>query len=60
MSFAASGAMAQATAKPIDAQIAHIAYTAGQLDIAAAELALKTSQNKAVRDFAEERAENVA
>jgi hypothetical protein len=54
MSFAASGAMAQTAAKPTDPQIAHIAYTAGQLDIAAAELALKTSQNKAVREFAEE------
>jgi len=44
---------AQATA-PNDAQIAHIAYTAGQLDIAAAEQALKISKTKAVRDFASE------
>jgi putative membrane protein len=52
--FSGMSAMAQTAAKPTDPQIAHIAYTAGQLDIAAAELALKTSQNKAVRDFAEE------
>ncbi len=47
-------AFAQAPApKPTDPQIAHIAYTAGQLDIQAAELALKTSKNKEVRDFAQ-------
>jgi putative membrane protein len=40
-------------AKPNDAQIAHIAYTAGQIDIKAAELALQKSKNKDVRDFAE-------
>ncbi len=40
-------------AKPNDAQIAHIAYTAGQTDIKAAELALQKSKNKEVRDFAE-------
>jgi putative membrane protein len=45
-------AMAQAQ-KPTDPQIAHIAYTAGQLDIQAAELALKKSKNKEVRDFAQ-------
>ncbi len=39
--------------KPNDAQIAHIAYTAGQIDIKAAELALQKSKNKEVRDFAE-------
>lgn len=44
---------AQAAA-PNDAQIAHIAYTAGVLDIAAGEQALKISKTKAVRDFAEE------
>jgi putative membrane protein len=37
-----------------DPQIAHIAYTAGEIDIKAAELALKMSKNKAVRSFAEE------
>lgn len=40
-------------AKPNDAQIAHIAYTAGQIDIEAAELALQKSKNNEVRDFAE-------
>jgi putative membrane protein len=45
-------AFAQGVAKPIDPQIAHIAYTAGQLDIAAAKQALKNSKNKEVRAFA--------
>jgi len=40
-------------AKPNDAQIAHIAYTADQIDIDAAKLALQKSKNKEVRDFAE-------
>jgi putative membrane protein len=37
-----------------DAQIAHIAYTAGSIDIAAAKQALARSHNKAVRSFAQE------
>lgn len=41
-------------AKPTDPQIAHIAYTAGQIDIAAGEQALKISKNPQVRDFAQE------
>jgi putative membrane protein len=45
-------ALAQ-SAKPTDAQIAHIAYTAGVLDIDAAKQALKKSKNKEVRAFAE-------
>ncbi|WP_339913834.1 DUF4142 domain-containing protein [uncultured Brevundimonas sp.] len=36
-----------------DAQIAHIAYTAGQLDVAAAEQAIEKSTNPEVRAFAE-------
>lgn len=40
-------------AKPNDAQIAHIAYTAGAIDIKAADLALRKSKNREVRDFAE-------
>ena len=40
-------------AKPNDAQIAHIAYTAGLIDIKAGQLALQKSKNKEVRDFAE-------
>jgi putative membrane protein len=46
MVFAAEGA------KPNDAQIAHIAYTAGQLDIEAAEQATQKSKNKDVLAFA--------
>ena len=48
-----AAALAQA-GKPNDAQIAHIAYTAGELDIAAAKQALAKSHNKQVRDFASE------
>ena len=44
---------ASAAAKPNDAQIAQIAYTAGQIDVKAAELALQKSKNQEVRDFAE-------
>jgi len=39
-------------AKLNDAQIAHIAYTAGDIDVKAGELALQKSKDKAVRDFA--------
>jgi putative membrane protein len=48
----ATGAVAQNAKKPTDPQIAHIAYTAGQLDIEAAQQALNKSQNKDVRAFA--------
>src|SRR5215472_7736355 len=48
----ASGIAAAQGAKPNDAQIAHIAYTAGQLDIQAAEQALQKSKNKDVLAFA--------
>ena len=41
-----------ATDGPSDPQIAHIAYTAGQLDVSAAKLALAKSKNPAVREFA--------
>lgn len=43
---------AHAADKPTDPQIAHIAYTAGDLDIKAARLALEKSKNKNVRAFA--------
>jgi putative membrane protein len=43
---------AVAADKPTDPQIAHIAYTAGEIDIAAAKQALKKSKNAEVRDFA--------
>jgi putative membrane protein len=48
-----AAALAQ-SAKPTDPQIAHIAYTAGQLDIDAAKQALEKSKNKEVRDFAQD------
>jgi putative membrane protein len=41
-------------AGPTDPQIAHIAYTAGVIDIAAGKQALARSHNKAIRSFAEE------
>jgi putative membrane protein len=41
-------------AKPNDAQIAHIAYTAGNIDIAAGKQAIAKSHDKAVLDFAKE------
>jgi len=54
-SLALSGvALAQAAARLNDAQIAHIAYTAGQIDIAAGEQALAKSKDPAVRSFAAE------
>src|SRR6187549_1882458 len=43
-----------AAPKPTDPQIAHIAYTAGLLDIDAAKQALKISKNADVRKFAEQ------
>jgi putative membrane protein len=48
-----SGAALAQSAKPNDAQIAHIAYTAGQLDIDVAKLALTKAESKEVRSFAE-------
>ena len=44
---------ASAQGKPTDPQIAHIAYTAGQIDIETAEQALKKSKNKEVIAFAQ-------
>jgi putative membrane protein len=48
-----SAAMAQA-AKPTDPQIAHIAYTAGVIDISAAKQALTKASNKEVKAFAQD------
>ena len=54
-SLLVSGAtFAQQASKPTDPQIAHIAYTAGVIDIKAAELARKQSSNKEVRAFADD------
>lgn len=50
---ASSGASAENTPAINDAQIAHIAYTAGQIDIDAAKQALSKSKNAQVRAFAE-------
>jgi putative membrane protein len=53
MSLLASGALAQGT-KLTDPQIAHIAYTAGVIDVAAAKQALGKASNKDVKAFAED------
>jgi putative membrane protein len=53
VSLLSGAALAQA-AKPTDPQIAHIAYTAGVIDIAAAKQALAKSSNKEVKAFAED------
>ena len=45
---------AEQAAKLTDPQIAHIAYTAGQLDIEAAQQALNKSKNQDVRAFAQQ------
>lgn len=47
-------ALAADSAKLNDAQIAHIAYTAGNIDIAAAKQALGKTVNPEVKSFAEE------
>ena len=52
--FAASALPTLAADKPTDPQIAHIAYTAGEIDVEAAKLALEKSRNKEVRDFADD------
>ena len=49
-----SGTALAQGAKPTDPQIAHIAYTAGVIDINAAKQALKKSSNKDVKSFAED------
>ena len=45
---------ARAADKPTDPQIAHIAYTAGVIDINAAKQAQKKARNKDVKAFAED------
>ena len=54
MALLVGGIAVAQPAKPTDPQIAHVAYTAGVIDITAAELALKKSQNPQVRSFAED------
>lgn len=52
IALSCSAALAQG-ARPTDPQIAHIAYTAGVIDITAAKQALAKTSNKAVKEFAE-------
>ena len=49
----ATAASANPETGPSDAEIAHIPYPAGQIDITAARLALAKSKNAEVRGFAE-------
>jgi putative membrane protein len=51
--FASAVSSAQTTSKPTDPQIAHIAYTAGVIDIESAKLAVSKSKNKEVVAFAQ-------
>jgi putative membrane protein len=53
LSLLSGAAFAQA-AKPTDPQIAHIAYTAGVIDINAAKQALAKVSNKEVKAFAQD------
>ncbi len=46
--------VAHAADAPTDPQIAHIAYTAGQIDIAAADQAIAKSKNQTIIDFAKQ------
>ena len=50
----AGTAMSHGPAHPTDPQIAHVAYTAGLIDIAAGKQALARSKNQTVRAFAQE------
>ena len=52
LSVLAAPGFADAADKPTDPQIAHIAYTAGVIDIDAAKQAIAKSKTKAVVDFA--------
>jgi len=54
IALAASSATIAQNAKLTDPQIAHIAYTAGNIDIKAAQQALQKSQNAQVRAFAQD------
>jgi putative membrane protein len=53
LSLLTGSALAQG-AKPTDPQIAHIAYTAGVIDITAAKQAITKASNKDVKAFAED------
>src|SRR3982750_896353 len=58
--FGLSGAAMAQAAKPTDPQIAHIAYTAGVLDINAAKQAMTKASNKEVKAFAQDMARDHA
>jgi putative membrane protein len=49
-----TAASAQGGAKPTDPQIAHIAYTAGVIDVSNAKQALGKTKNKDVKAFADD------
>lgn len=51
--LAFTSSLAMAADKPTDPQIAHIAYSAGAIDIEAAKLALSKTTNPEVKAFAE-------
>jgi putative membrane protein len=53
IALSAGKLLADPAAKPTDPQIAHIAYTAGVLDVEAGKQALEKSLNKDVRTFAQ-------
>jgi putative membrane protein len=54
VSLLSGAAFAQGAPKPTDPQIAHIAYTAGVIDIAAAKQAQSKASNKDVKAFADD------
>ena len=54
LAFLGATTAAQAADKPTDPQIAHIAYTAGAIDVAAAKQAIAKSRNKVVVSFAKD------
>ncbi|HEY4200665.1 MAG TPA: DUF4142 domain-containing protein [Devosiaceae bacterium] len=60
LSVVMGGAAYAQAAKLNDAQIAHVAYTAGQIDIAAAKQAISKSKNADVIAFANEMASDHA
>lgn len=51
--LAFTSSLGMAADKPTDPQIAHIAYSAGAIDIEAAKLALSKTANPEVKAFAE-------
>jgi putative membrane protein len=54
--FSLGASLANAADAPTDPQIAHIAYTAGQIDVTAADLAIKKSSNAEIVAFARQMA----